>query len=378
MSYELVSHPASFPLPTRLKYFPRVSEHAALVRGGDTPHRSDTCLPQRQRQMLGAIAAVLVLGGCAAPRADVHQAILQKRVADSLKLIASGQDVDQRDQRGNTSLHYAAETNQIEIVSALIQRGADINARRFADGATPVLAGCVGGALEAVQLLRKSGAEFAGQACLYSAASWGRAYLVEAMLTEGIRPTASNNRKETALHVAIAKGHLDVVRVLLAGGSDIAAKTNEGRTPFEVAVRSGHREAAFLLLGAGAEPQGVCCGGSDAFASAIGSQLAAEYHEERANFVRAAEYYSTAIERFEGSAADLERESSRITDRQLSTLGGDFLLHLMAAIGKTSVVVERPSVVSMEENKQNISQLAQRARFMANDCKAKLAALNRN
>lgn len=305
---------------------------------------------------------------------NLHQAILERRSGDALRMIQAAA-VEENDRRGNTPLHYASETDQPEIVLALLQRGADIDARRF-DGATPVLAGCVGGATEVVALLRARGAEFSSQACLYAAASWGRAAMVQAMLDQGVKPVGGNAKNETALHLAVARGHVDVAKALVAGGADLKATDADGMTPFETAVVRGQRGTAFVLLAAGVRPDERCCSGKlFRWHSGVSHLLTAQYLEQAGQPQEASGRYVLAADQFDAAAQMLQNETNRLGGSQLSTLGGDFLLHLMAVLGKTTMVMERPSVVAMQHEKHKYQQVAERAQAFSAQCRERAAAL---
>jgi len=66
--------------------------------------------------------------------------------------------VDSRDAMGITPLSLATLTEEIEVASYLISKGADVNARND-DGATPLLGAAFLGRAEAVKLLLAKGAD---------------------------------------------------------------------------------------------------------------------------------------------------------------------------------------------------------------------------
>ena len=52
-----------------------------------------------------------------------------KRRTTVIKLLDSGEDVNQRDEKGYTALHWAAAEISTHTAALLIERGADVNAR---------------------------------------------------------------------------------------------------------------------------------------------------------------------------------------------------------------------------------------------------------
>lgn len=121
---------------------------------------------------------------------------------------------------GWTPLHSAAFADNAETASALIDAGADVNARaknKFDN--TPLQ----------VSLLTQS----AGVAKL--------------LLARGADVNARQSEGVTALHEAAAAGNLAIIRMLLAAGADPKATSAQFGSPRDVALKNKHEEAARLL-----------------------------------------------------------------------------------------------------------------------------------
>lgn len=73
------------------------------------------------------------------------------------RLLALGADVKLQDKDGDTALHGAAETGNVEIIRMLLDKGADINAKNN-QGGTPLMWAAVFGNADAVKLLLSRGA----------------------------------------------------------------------------------------------------------------------------------------------------------------------------------------------------------------------------
>ena len=121
---------------------------------------------------------------------------------------------------GWTPLHYAAFADNAATAAALLDAGADVNARaknRFDN--TPLQVALLTSSRSAARLLLERHAD------------------VSARQSEGI----------TALHEAAQSGDLAIIRMLLAAGADPAAESPKFGTPRDLARKAGHEDAAKLL-----------------------------------------------------------------------------------------------------------------------------------
>jgi ankyrin repeat protein len=74
------------------------------------------------------------------------------------KLLAHGADVNAQDGDGDTALHGAAQTGNVEIMKRLLEKGANLNVKNK-EGGTPLMWAAVYGHQDAVQLLLSRGAD---------------------------------------------------------------------------------------------------------------------------------------------------------------------------------------------------------------------------
>ena len=144
--------------------------------------------------------------------------------------IGKGADLDARTEQGRTALLLAIRANHVEVASALIAAGADVNAKD-ANRDTPFL---------------YAGAE-------------GRDAILKLILATGKADLKDTNRYGgTALIPAADRGHVETVRLLLGTEIDVDHVNDLGWTALLEAVILGdggpdHQKIVDLLVEAGAK-----------------------------------------------------------------------------------------------------------------------------
>jgi len=124
------------------------------------------------------------------------------------------------------TMEYDDESQQLKLVEALLNGGADPN-RAGSDDRTPLHKAAYRDNLPLVRLL----------------------YLY---CSKGLITDPRDISGETPLHDAAAQGLVDMVKLLIEYGADIEATSKEGRTPLHQAASKGKLEAVKALLDAGA------------------------------------------------------------------------------------------------------------------------------
>ncbi len=178
---------------------------------------------------------------------------------EAKKLLTENCDVNYRSQRGNTPLMWAAKAGDPTIVSALIEKGADVNAL---DGysSEPVLMWAVKkGHLEATRMMVEAGskvnaADQYGTTPLMDAARYGHENIVKLLLKNGAKINNSTENGETALLYAAGNGHFEIVRLLVSEGANINAITSDtSETALGKAKKSGFDDIVKFISSAGEE-----------------------------------------------------------------------------------------------------------------------------
>ena len=141
---------------------------------------------------------------------------------DMAALDGTSIDVNRKDAVGRSPLCIAAERGDIDVVTFLIENGADVNVTDV-NGNTPLIFIInKTGHLEITQRLLGKGAAVntqnrTGETALMYAAWRGHADIVRLLLNNRADATLKNGQGETALTLAESKGHLEIVRMLKAG-----------------------------------------------------------------------------------------------------------------------------------------------------------------
>jgi ankyrin repeat protein len=177
---------------------------------GDTAEISRLLDLAEPNHMDDAIIAPLILAAYYGAN-NVVQLLLQKAVCC----------VNNVSQNGCTPLHFASWNGHVDVISALLEAGAEVD-RSDSQGCTPLFRAADSGDLRSVLLLQTSGAD----------------------------NDHTDNEGFTPLHVATQKGHADVITALLeAGANPACTATKDGITPLFIAASNGHTDAIKKLLG---------------------------------------------------------------------------------------------------------------------------------
>ena len=185
-------------------------------------------------QRFRALAGVVSLAGLAlapisaAVDAPVADAAMRQDVEAVRGLIARGADPDAAHGDGFTALHWAVQQGDVEIVTLLLDAGADVEARTRLGSHTP----------------------------LHVASRSAQAAAVRALLAAGADARAVTATGATALHFAAGAGSDGAVAALLDHGADADAREPVwGQTPLMFAAAAARTEAITVLLARGADPE---------------------------------------------------------------------------------------------------------------------------
>jgi ankyrin repeat protein len=168
-------------------------------------------------------------------------------------LVAAGADVNARfsGPHTETPLHWAASSDDVAVLDALLDAGADIEARgAVIAGGTAMADATAFGQWKAARRLLERGASTS----LFEAAALGLLDRVEVHCTTD--PPPSGDVITGALWGACHGGHRDVAEYLLERGADLKWVGWDDLTPLDTALRSGASDLVEWLRGRGAKSAG--------------------------------------------------------------------------------------------------------------------------
>ncbi len=82
---------------------------------------------------------------------------------------------------------------------------------------------------------------------LHVASLEGSSNAITALIKKGAPINATTNKGFTSLHLAVQEGYQEVVELLLEHNADINATTDDGETPLSIAKEKGHADIIKLL-----------------------------------------------------------------------------------------------------------------------------------
>lgn len=202
-----------------------------------------------RRLILVALVAALAMAGCG-PRYEIHDGAREGDVqAVGVLLDRNPRLVNARNDFGDTPLHVAVRYGRIEVVHLLLQKGADVDARRqyttweYAVDRSGRPLDWEYAPIWGQNMVRVKD----GETALHLAAQYGY-YRIAVLLIKARALVALRDHSGwTPLHWAAAGGYLDVVEILVMNLSPWLTKTYLGETPADLAREQGHTRVVNFL-----------------------------------------------------------------------------------------------------------------------------------
>lgn len=173
-------------------------------------------------------------------RTPLLEAIVNNQVEVARFLMQSGACVYHVEEDGSTGLHHAAKLGNLEVVMLLLNTGqVDLNAQD-SGGWTPIIWAAEHRHIDIVRALLNRGANVTLKdkemnVCLHWASFAGSAEIAELILNAGCSLSSVNQHGDTPLHISAREGYTECVTLFLSRGADIDVVNREGDTPLSLA-----------------------------------------------------------------------------------------------------------------------------------------------
>ena len=199
--------------------------------------------------LLTTIAAVVLVGcGESASDISIHDAAAAGDSEVVKQHLVAGTDVNAKDDRGGTPLHWATVNGHKEIAELLIAKGADVMAKRV--GLTPlhqartkevaellILRGAnVNAKTTGGRTLGRTPLDFAAESLALDGPQQGIIVIAGLLRKNGGKMSDWFNA-DKSIHTAASGGNIEAVKQHLAAGADVNVKNIAGKTPLDRAVK---------------------------------------------------------------------------------------------------------------------------------------------
>ncbi|XP_013143376.1 PREDICTED: ankyrin repeat domain-containing protein 50 isoform X1 [Papilio polytes] len=211
----------------------------------------------------------------------LHYAAFEGHIEVCEALLEAGAKVDEADNDGKGALMLAAQEGHTRLVSLLLDDWAAPVDQHAHDGKTALRLAALEGHFETVSALQERGADVDAldadrRSTLYVLALDNRLAMARQLLTCGASVHCSDSEGRTPLHVSAWQGHTEMVNLLITvGGARVDGRDRCARTALHAAAWRGRTAALKALLRHGASPSAVCTQGATPLGIA-----AQEGHEE--------------------------------------------------------------------------------------------------
>jgi ankyrin repeat protein len=204
------------------------------------------------------------------------------------RLLDAGADTEARDMLGRTPLMATAASKNMEVVKALLKKGADTNAslKRGSVPYTTLTVVAMSGFKDLVDLLIDKEAAISNETLdrtLASAVQGGHFRLFEYVRNKGLDLAGLKEKDPGWVYPAAAGGSVEIMKALLAHGFSLDQKDSDGWTPLHLAAVGGHIKMIEFLLAEGCDKDARNMRGETAYHVAVAAEAT-----EAADFLKRA------------------------------------------------------------------------------------------
>lgn len=206
---------------------------------------------------------------------DLLRALKEKKKYEAIKLIKESDNLECRNEKGYTPLLFVTwrwpgwfkNDEVLEIVKLLLEKGANPNARLIADlddmphfdeliGSTALINAAGYGMQDVVSILLEYGADIDaknifGRTAVMYAAFLGNFEMVKFLIEKGANLNLKTNQGENVLLYAVghsSREKYEIVKLLVEKGLDVNCKDNDGWTPLiQAVIWEQYKTVKFLI-----------------------------------------------------------------------------------------------------------------------------------
>ncbi|XP_039624673.1 histone-lysine N-methyltransferase EHMT2 isoform X2 [Polypterus senegalus] len=223
-----------------------------LIDGIDPGYQTDqhsrrTSLHAAAQRGYLAVCHILVQAGANIDAKDkslktpLLEAIANNHLEVVQYLVQHGACVYNAEEDGSTGLHHAAKLGNLQMVNLLLATGqVEVNAQDNG-GWTPIIWAAEHKHIDVIRALLARGADVTLQdkernICLHWASFAGSADIAELLLNAQCDVHSVNLHGDTPLHIAARESYLECVVLFLSRGASINVKNQEGDTPLDLTM----------------------------------------------------------------------------------------------------------------------------------------------
>jgi ankyrin repeat protein len=190
---------------------------------------------------------------------DFHDAIKLGDFDSVKRMVDGGANVERDTDDGETPLVLAIHKQHTDIISLLLENGADVNYPII--DLPPIFHAVTQKerAPQMIQLLLDYGADLdavvgpSDMTALHWAAVHGMTHAVDILVSKGSSMSRTCARGQTPFTLAAENGHLVIVQLLLAKGADLHERSSNGGSALMWAASRGQHEVVRYLLSVGSK-----------------------------------------------------------------------------------------------------------------------------
>ncbi|EAY18691.1 ankyrin repeat protein, putative [Trichomonas vaginalis G3] len=133
--------------------------------------------------------------------------------------LSLGANIDEKDQKGNTVLHIAAEDKSLKLIELILSKITNVDAKNKY-----------------------------GYTALHNATWRNRKEVVELLLSYNANVNEKDYDRETALHIAAARNSKEIIKLLISHGANVNETDDEGQIPLHKAAYNNAKEVIEQLI----------------------------------------------------------------------------------------------------------------------------------